>query len=104
MLLREAVAINPETGLEEGKPLSPEKIAEIEKLVSGAIGINADRGDTLTVSSSPFISTLEGVSKEWHEKMRMYMFTNLDFNACTYVSTYISFPSFKKETKIKISK
>ena len=67
VLLREDVAINPETGLEEGKPLSPEKIAEIEKLVSGAIGINADRGDTLTVSSSPFISTLEGVSKEWHE-------------------------------------
>ena len=67
MLLREAVAINPETGLEEGQPLSPEKIAEIEKLVAGAIGINADRGDTLTVSSSPFISTLEGVSKEWHE-------------------------------------
>ena len=66
MLLREAVAINPETGLEEGQPLSPEKIAEIEKLVAGAIGINADRGDTLTVSSSPFISTLE-VSKEWHE-------------------------------------
>ena len=67
VLLREAVAINPETGLEEGQPLSPEKIAEIEKLVAGAIGINADRGDTLTVSSSPFISTLEGVSKEWHE-------------------------------------
>ena len=67
VLLREAVAINPETGLEEGKPLSPEKIAEIEKLVSGAIGINTDRGDTLTVSSSPFVSTLEGVAKEWHE-------------------------------------
>ncbi len=67
VLLREAVAINPETGLEEGQPLAPEKLAEIEKLVSGAIGFSAERGDTLTVSSSPFVSTLEGVSKEWHE-------------------------------------
>jgi flagellar M-ring protein FliF len=67
VLLRENVAINPETGIEEGQPLAPEKIAEIEKLVSGAIGINAERGDTLTVSSSPFVSTLEGVAKEWHE-------------------------------------
>ena len=47
VLLRENVSINPETGIEEGQPLAPEKIAEIEKLVSGAIGINAERGDTL---------------------------------------------------------
>ena len=67
VLLRENVSINPETGIEEGQPLAPEKIAEIEKLVSGAIGISAERGDTLTVSSSPFVSTLEGVDKEWHE-------------------------------------
>ena len=63
VLLRENVSINPETGIEEGQPLAPEKIAEIEKLVSGAIGISAERGDTLTVSSSPFVSTLEGVDK-----------------------------------------
>ena len=67
VLLRENVSINPETGIEEGQPLAPEKIAEIEKLVSGAIGISAERGDTLTVSSSTFVSTLEGVDKEWHE-------------------------------------
>ena len=29
--------------------------------------MNAERGDTLTVESAPFVSTLEGVSKEWHE-------------------------------------
>ena len=67
VLLRENMAINPETGIEEGQPLPAEKIAEIERLLSGAIGIDQERGDQLTVSSSPFISTLEGVSKEWHE-------------------------------------
>ena len=67
VLLRETMAINPETGLEEGQPLAPEKLADIEKLLSGAIGIDQERGDTLTVSSSPFVSKLEGVAKEWHE-------------------------------------
>ena len=67
VLLRETVAINPETGLEEGQPLPEEKLVEINKLLSGAIGIDQERGDTLTVTSSPFVSTLEGVSKEWHE-------------------------------------
>ena len=67
VLLREPMAINPETGLEEGQPLAPEKLADIEKLLSGAIGIDQERGDILTVSSSPFVSKLEGVAKEWHE-------------------------------------
>jgi len=67
VLLRETMAINPETGLEEGQPLAPEKLADIEKLLSGAIGIDQERGDILTVSSSPFVSKLEGVAKEWHE-------------------------------------
>ena len=67
VLLRETMAINPETGLEEGQPLAPEKLTEIEKLLSGAIGIDQERGDILTVSSSPFVSKLEGVAKEWHE-------------------------------------
>ena len=67
VLLRETMAINPETGLEEGQPLAAEKLADIEKLLSGAIGIDQERGDILTVSTSPFVSKLEGVAKEWHE-------------------------------------
>ena len=31
------------------------------------MGIDIERGDKLTVSSSPFISTLEGVEVTWHE-------------------------------------
>ena len=37
----------------ESTILTPEKISEIESLIAGAIGIDEERGDTLTVSSSP---------------------------------------------------
>ena len=40
---------------------------EIRQLITSAVGIDVERGDRLTVSSSPFISTLEGVEVTWHE-------------------------------------
>ena len=67
VLLRDGITVDPETGLEVPQPLSPEMIARVESLVNDAIGMDPERGDTLTVQSAPFVSTLEGVSKQWHE-------------------------------------
>ena len=67
VLLRDSTTINPETGLEETLPISQEMIEQVTSLVNDAIGMDAERGDTLTVQSAPFVSTLEGVSKQWHE-------------------------------------
>ena len=39
----------------------------ITALVKDVIGFSEDRGDSLTVSSSPFVSTLEGVNIPWYE-------------------------------------
>ena len=52
VLVREMEFVNPETGLTEVKEIPKEKLDEIKALVSSAIGIDADRGDSLTVSSS----------------------------------------------------
>ena len=67
VLVREMEVVNPETGLKEVQGISKEKLDEIEALVSNAIGIDVDRGDSLTVSSSPFVSALEGVKKPWYD-------------------------------------
>ncbi len=44
-----------------------EQIANIEQLVTNAIGINLERGDQLTVDSAAFVSDIEGISKPWYE-------------------------------------
>ena len=67
VLVREMEVLNPETGLTEVQGIPKEKLDEIEALVSNAIGIDVDRGDSLTVSSSPFVSALEGVKKPWYD-------------------------------------
>ena len=67
VLLRDGTTIDPDTGLEVPQPISQEMIAQVESLVNDAIGMDQERGDTLTVKSAPFVSTLEGVSKQWHE-------------------------------------
>lgn len=67
LLLRTQKVIDPETGLEQPQPMSPEAMADIERLVSSAIGLNPARGDTLTVTAKPFVSTLEGVSVSWFQ-------------------------------------
>ena len=59
--------LNPESGLTEVQEIPKEKLDEIEALVANAIGIDADRGDSLTVSSSTFVSSLEGVKKPWYD-------------------------------------
>ncbi|WP_439138960.1 flagellar basal-body MS-ring/collar protein FliF [Roseicyclus sp.] len=67
LLLRTQMVIDAETGLERPENMSPEAMADIERLVSSAIGLNPARGDTLTVTAKPFVSTLEGVSVSWFQ-------------------------------------
>jgi flagellar M-ring protein FliF len=59
--------VDPETGISEIKPISDEQLAELEKLVMNAIGLDLERGDSVTVSSAAFVSTLKGVTKPWYD-------------------------------------
>jgi flagellar M-ring protein FliF len=68
VLLRSPTVIDPETGEPVEQALPDEILAQIKKLVAGTIGLQAERGDTLTLSSQPFILALEdGVSVEWYQ-------------------------------------
>ncbi len=80
VLVREKENVNPETGLLEAVSLTPEQIANIEQLVTNAIGIDKERGDQLTVESAAFVSDIEGISKAWYE---IDFFTNLIQQAMT---------------------
>ena len=68
VLVREQTIIDPETGLETSVPLADDMISKIEALVADAIGIDVNRGDSLTVSSSAFVKQLEGIEAPWHEE------------------------------------
>ena len=69
VLVRQPDVIDPETGVTTSQPMSAEELARIEKLVADAIGIDTERGDSLTVSSAPFINELlDGVKPQWYEK------------------------------------
>ena len=69
VLVRQPDVIDPETGVTTSQPMSAEELARIEKLVADAIGIDAERGDSLTVSSAPFMNELlDGVKPQWYEK------------------------------------
>ena len=67
VLVREQIIIDPETGAETSAPLPEDMMRKIEALVADAIGIDVNRGDSLTVSSSAFINQLEGVEAPWYE-------------------------------------
>ena len=82
VLVREKESVNPETGLLEAVSLTPEQIANIEELVTNAIGIDKERGDQLTVESAAFVSSIEGISKAWYE---IDFFTNLIQQAMTFL-------------------
>ncbi len=82
VLIRDEKVLNEETGQMESSVLTPEKIEEIRGLISSAIGIDDERGDTLTVSSSPFVSSLEGVSKSWYD---VPLFKNLIQQSITII-------------------
>ncbi len=68
VLVREMTVTDPETGVETNVPMSDEMKAKLESLVTDAIGIDINRGDSLTVSSSAFMNILEGVEAPWYEE------------------------------------
>ncbi|MDA8723673.1 flagellar basal-body MS-ring/collar protein FliF [Alphaproteobacteria bacterium] len=77
VLVRERTIIDPETGLPTTQKMSEGELLQIEKLVADAVGIDKERGDSLTVSSAPFMNELaEGVKIEWFEKPYMRSIIN----------------------------
>ena len=72
VLVRERTIMDPETGLPTTQKMSEGELLQIEKLVADAVGIDKERGDSLTVSSAPFVNELaEGIKMEWFEKPYM---------------------------------
>ncbi|XDZ69391.1 flagellar basal-body MS-ring/collar protein FliF [Alphaproteobacteria bacterium LSUCC0226] len=77
VLVRERTIMDPETGLPTTQKMTEGELLQIEKLVADAIGINKERGDSLTVSSAPFITELsEGVEIQWFERPYMRSIIN----------------------------
>ena len=67
LLIRDRKVINQETGAEEFEPVPDEVIEQVKNLVSSALGIKPDRGDTLTITSQPFVEEFEGFVTKWYE-------------------------------------
>ena len=77
VLVRERSIMDPETGLPTTQKMTEGELLQIEKLVADAVGIDTKRGDSLTVSSAPFMNELaEGVKIEWYEKPYMRSIIN----------------------------
>ena len=67
LLIRDRKVINPDTGLETSEPVPQEVITQVENLVKSALGIKEERGDSLTVTSQPFVEEFEGFVTKWYE-------------------------------------
>ena len=77
VLVRERTIMDPETGLPTTQKMTEGELLQIEKLVADAVGIDKERGDSLTVSSAPFIDELTGgVKIQWFEKPYMRSIIN----------------------------
>jgi flagellar M-ring protein FliF len=58
----------PDGVVPEPTKLSDESRAELEQLVQNAVGLNITRGDSVNITSRPFIMELsDGVSTAWYE-------------------------------------
>lgn len=68
LLVRDQTVIDPETGEAVVKPIDPKVMEAIESLVSSAIGLKPERGDTIIVNSQPFMDKLpDALSIKWFE-------------------------------------
>jgi flagellar M-ring protein FliF len=67
ILIRDRKVTNPDTGEEVSEPFPAEVITQVENLVKSALGIKQDRGDSLTVSSQPFVDQFDGFVTKWYE-------------------------------------
>ncbi len=66
VIIREKKTINPE-GVVTFEKFSDEKLLEIKSLVQEALGFDEARGDSVTVTSSPFVDILEADKVPWYE-------------------------------------
>ena len=67
ILIRDRTVISPDTGEEISEPVSAEVITQVENLVKSALGIKPERGDSLTVTSQPFVEEFQGFVTKWYE-------------------------------------
>jgi len=67
LLIRDKKVIDPETDEITYEPVSPEVIEELRNLVKSALGIKPERGDTLTITSQPFVEEFDGFEEKWYE-------------------------------------
>ena len=68
LLVRDRSVIDPETGERVAQPFDDKVLQVIENLVSSAIGLKPERGDTLIVNSQPFMQELpDAVTIKWFE-------------------------------------
>ena len=67
LLIRDRKVINPDTGEETFEPVPAEVITQVENLIKSALGIKPERGDTLTVTSQPFVEEFKGFVTQWYE-------------------------------------
>ena len=66
VIIREMKTVSPE-GTVSFEKFSDEKISEIKSLVQEALGFDETRGDSVTVTSSPFVDALEVELAPWYE-------------------------------------
>lgn len=68
LLIRDPNVIDPETGESASQPFDKKIIQDIENLVTSAIGLKLERGDTLIVNSQPFMEELpSALTIKWFE-------------------------------------
>ena len=66
VITREMKFVSPE-GTVTFEKFSDEKLVEIKSLVQEALGFDETRGDSVTVTSSPFVDALEAEIVPWYE-------------------------------------
>ena len=67
ILVRDRKVINADTGEVTFEPISEKIKKEMEQLISSAIGIKAERGDSLTITSQLFNDEIIGEQIRWFE-------------------------------------
>ena len=67
VLVRDRKVIDPDTGEITFEPISEKIKKEMEQLISSAIGIKTERGDSLTITSQVFNNEIFGEQIRWFE-------------------------------------
>ena len=67
VLVRDRKVIDPDTGEITYEPISEKIKNEMEQLITSAIGIKTERGDSLTITSQLFNEEIFGEQIDWYE-------------------------------------